>query len=92
MSDWTWEYVPDAANVVGGLTQGQIDDVESLAFRLADAVAVRRIGTPFDVEEAVSNVKSYGEGPVMIWFLEDYRDDTVLVVRVQHLGMVDPAD
>jgi hypothetical protein len=21
MSDWTWEYVPDAANVVGGLTQ-----------------------------------------------------------------------
>jgi hypothetical protein len=24
MSDWTWEYVPDAANVVGGLTQAQI--------------------------------------------------------------------
>ena len=42
--------------------------------------------------EAVSNVKSYGEGPVMIWFLEDYRDDTVLVVRVLHLGMPDSAD
>lgn len=92
MSDWTWEYVPDAANVVGGLTQKQIDEVESLALRIADAVAVRRIGTPFDVQEAVSNVKSYGEGPVMIWFLEDYRDDTVLVVRALHLGMSDSAD
>jgi plasmid stabilization system protein ParE len=92
MSDWTWEYVPDAASVVGGLTQKQIDEVESLALRIADAVAVRRIGTPFDVQEAVSNVKSYGEGPAMIWFLEDYRDDTVLVVRVLHLGMSDSAD
>jgi hypothetical protein len=48
---------------------------------------VRRIGTSFDVRESVSNVKSYGEGPIMIWFLEDYRDDVVLVVRVQHLGL-----
>ena len=52
---------------------------------------MRRIGTPFDVTEAVSNVKSYGEGPVMIWFLEDYRDDVVLVVRVQHFELSDPA-
>jgi hypothetical protein len=29
----------------------------------------------FDAAEAVSYVKSYGEGPVMIWFLEDYRDE-----------------
>jgi plasmid stabilization system protein ParE len=91
MSDWTWEYVPDAANVVGGLTKAQIDQVESLASRIADAVAVRRIGVSFDVTEAVSNVKSYGEGSVMIWFLEDYRDDVVLVVRVQHFGLPDQA-
>ena len=26
----------------------------------------------------MSNVKSYDEGHVMIWFLEDYRDDVVL--------------
>jgi hypothetical protein len=45
MSHWTWEYVPDAATVVGGLTPAQIDQVESLAARIADAVAVRRIGT-----------------------------------------------
>jgi hypothetical protein len=35
-------------------------------------------------------VKSYGEGPVMIWFLEDYQDDVVLVVRVQHFELPDP--
>ena len=56
MSDWTWEYVPDAANVVGSLTPEQIAEVEALAVRLADAVGVRRIGTPFDPEEAVSNL------------------------------------
>jgi plasmid stabilization system protein ParE len=92
MSQWTWEYVPDAASVVGGLTAAQVDQVEGLAARIAGSVAVRRIGTPFDVvEAAVSNVKSYGEGPVMIWFLVDYRDDVVLVVRVQHFELSDPA-
>lgn len=91
MSDWTWEYIPDAANVVGGLTKAQIDEVESLASRIADAIAVRRIGVLFDIGESVSNVKSHAEGPVMIWFLEDYRDDVVLVVRAQHFGLSDPA-
>jgi hypothetical protein len=28
MSDWTWEYVPDAPSIVGGLTQAQVDEVE----------------------------------------------------------------
>jgi hypothetical protein len=87
MSDWTWEYVPDAANVVGGLTQAQIDQVESLASRIADAAPDRH---PIRRDRSGSNVKSYGEGPVMIWFLEDYRDDVVLVVRVQHFELPDP--
>jgi hypothetical protein len=65
--------------------------VESLASRIADAAAVRRISVPLDIRESVSNVKSYGEGPVMIWFLEDYRDDAVLVVRLKHFGWSDPA-
>jgi hypothetical protein len=38
VSDWTWEYVPDAAEVVGGLTKAQIDEVESLSSRIADAI------------------------------------------------------
>ena len=52
MSDWTREYVPDAASVVGGLPRAQIDQVESLAARAADAVGVRRIGISFDGAEA----------------------------------------
>ena len=88
MSDWTWEYVPDRASVVGGLTSEKIAEVEALAVRLADAVGVRRIGAPFDLHEAVSGLKTYGEGSLLIWFLEDYRDDVVLVVRVQYLGVV----
>lgn len=62
MSDWTWEYVPNAIDVVGGLTQTQIDEAESLAARIADAIGLRRIGAAFDVSESVSNLKSYGEG------------------------------
>jgi hypothetical protein len=88
MTDWTWEYVPDTAHVVGGLTHSQVEEVETLAARIADAVGVRRIGTPFDDREAVSNLKTYGEGPLLIWFLEDYRENVVLVVRAQHLGIV----
>ncbi len=88
MSDWTWEYVPDTASVVGSLTPEKITEVEAVAARLADAVGVRRIGTPFDLQEAVSGLKTYGEGSLLIWFLEDYRDDVVLVVRVQHLGVI----
>lgn len=57
MSDWTWEYVPDAASVIGGLRQAQVQEVENLAARIADVVAVRRIGMSFDVRESVSNVR-----------------------------------
>lgn len=73
---------------MGSLTPEQIAEVEALAARLADAVGVRRIGTRFDPEEAVSNLKTYGEGSLMVWFLEDYREGVVLVVRVQHLGII----
>jgi hypothetical protein len=86
VSDWTWEYIPDSAHVVGGLTPGQCAEVEALAQRIADAVTVRMIGRPFNPEEAVSGLKSYGEGLVTLWYQEDYRDDTVLISRVQHLG------
>lgn len=86
MSDWTWEYSPDAAHVVGGLTRDQIADVEALAQRIADAVAVSRIGIPFDEQEAASNLKVYGESSLLLWYQEYYRFEIILVVRVQHLG------
>ena len=87
MSDWTWEYSPDAAHVVGGLAPEQVAEVDALAQRITDAVAVRRIGTPFDEQEAASDLKAYGEGSVLLWYQEYYRFDVVVVVRVQHLGV-----
>jgi len=35
---------------------------------------------------AVLTTPQIDEGPVMIWFLEDYQGDVVLVVRVRHFG------
>ncbi|WP_406169288.1 hypothetical protein [Streptomyces sp. NBC_00996] len=84
MSDWTWEYLSGAEYVVGGLTKDQREDVETLAQRITDAVGVRRIGHPFDIQESVSGVLSHGDGNVMVWYQEDYRDDVVLVLRAEH--------
>jgi hypothetical protein len=64
MSDWTWEYLPDIAGVVGGLTSQQIAEVQALAARLADAVGVCRIGSPFDLQEAVDSPKTCRCRPV----------------------------
>ncbi|MFD0269136.1 hypothetical protein ACFVGY_21580 [Streptomyces sp. NPDC127106] len=84
MSDWTWEYEPGAEWVVGDMPKEHRDQVEALAQRVADAVGVRRIGQPFDITESASGVKTFAEGPVMIWYQEDYRDDVVLVLKVSH--------
>ncbi|GAA2116123.1 hypothetical protein [Streptomyces synnematoformans] len=86
MSDWTWEYEPDAENVVGSLSKAQTQDVEVIAQRIADSVGVRRIGRPFDITEAASRVLTFAEGPVMVWYQEDYRDGVVLILRAQHFG------
>ncbi|WP_037574146.1 hypothetical protein [Phaeacidiphilus oryzae] len=83
MSDWTWEYMPDAQSVVGGLDVERRAEVEALAQRIADAVAVRRIGESFDPANAVSSMHTYAEGGLMLVYQEDYRDDTILVSRVQ---------
>ncbi|PSK90253.1 hypothetical protein CLV63_12382 [Murinocardiopsis flavida] len=44
MNDWTWEFLPDAENVVGGLEPQVKVDVERLAQSLADAASVKYIG------------------------------------------------
>ncbi|MFF8602532.1 hypothetical protein ACF065_21380 [Streptomyces sp. NPDC015232] len=90
MSDWTWEYEPDAEHVIGGLEEEQRLEIEALAQRIADAVGVRRIGKPFDITEAASGVRTFAEGSAMLWYQEDYRDDIVLILRVQHFGAQHP--
>lgn len=83
--DWTWEYMLGAANVAGGLSSER-HEIEALADRITDAVGVRRIGRPLDITGSVSNLQVYAEGHLSLWYLEDYRDSVVLVVRVQHLS------
>ncbi|MFQ6850424.1 hypothetical protein AAIB46_05890 [Streptomyces sp. 35M1] len=50
-------------------------------------MGVRRIGKPFDITESASGVRTFAEGVVLVWYQEDYRDDVVLVLRAQHLGV-----
>jgi len=61
-----------------------MDPSPVLARRIADAVGVRRIGHPFDIRQSASGVLSHGEGSVLVWYQEDYRDDVVLILRVKH--------
>lgn len=85
MSDWTWEYDPDAQHVIGGLSPGLRREVETLAQRLADAAAVAYVGDP-DVEDSgVGRVKFRSQGHLLVAYLEHRRLRLVLIVRVQHL-------
>ncbi len=84
MSDWSWEYLPDAEHVIGGLTPDIQQGVEQLAARLADAACVRYFGDPPTEESGVSRLLDHAEGRLIIWYQEHRRLATVFVVRVQH--------
>ncbi|MCZ4126044.1 hypothetical protein [Streptomyces sp. H39-S7] len=93
MSDWTWEYDPDAENVVGGLPDAVKERVEAVAQRLAEAAGVAHIGQPFDIAvSGVSGVMSFSEGWLTVWYLEDGRagENTVLVLAVNYVDVADP--
>ena len=83
MTDWVWEYVPDAEQVVGGLSKQTRLDVERLAQRLADAAAVRYLGDPPVQESGISSILTHAEGDLIVWYLEHRRFASVFVVRVQ---------
>ncbi|MFE0046922.1 hypothetical protein [Streptomyces albireticuli] len=84
MTDWTWEYLPDAEQVVGGLDPEVKQDVERLAGRLADAASVRHLGDPRIEESGVSRLLDHAEGRLIVWYQEHRRLAVVFVVRVQH--------
>ncbi|MGW3571210.1 hypothetical protein ACWDSL_46280 [Streptomyces sp. NPDC000941] len=84
MSDWTWEYLPDTENVVGGLDPQIKHDVERLAQRLADAAAVKYLGDPPVHESGVSGLLDHAEGRLIVWYQEHRRFTTVFIIRVQH--------
>jgi hypothetical protein len=86
VTDWEWEYLPDAQHVVGGLPSALQQQVESIAARLADAAAVKYLGDPPVEDSGVSRVQDLAEGRWMVWYQEHRRHRTVYVLRVQHFG------
>ncbi|WP_237519963.1 hypothetical protein [Streptomyces sp. HUCO-GS316] len=90
MSDWAWEYEPDAESVVGGLEAAQRLEVEAIAQRIADAVGVRRIGKSFDITESASGVRTFAEGAVMVWY-QEATATTSSWSSAQHFGAQNPA-
>ncbi|KAB7850044.1 hypothetical protein [Streptomyces mobaraensis] len=84
MTDWTWEYLPDAEHVVGGLPPDVRRDVERLAARLADAASVKHLGDPPVHESGVSRLLDHAEGRLIVWYQEHRRLATVFVVRIAH--------
>ena len=85
MTDWTWEYLPDAEHVVGGLRTDVVAQVEDLAQRLADAAAVRYLGDPSAEQSGVSRLLDYAEGRLIVWYQEHWRLRTVFVTPHPHL-------
>lgn len=84
MTDWTWEYVPDAKHVVGSLDSQVREEVERLAQRLADAAAVRYMSEPPVEESGVSPLLDHAEGRLIVWYLEHRRLAEIFVLRVQY--------
>lgn len=84
MTDWTWEYLPNAEHVVGGLEPQVKYDVEHLAQRLTDAASVRYLGDPGVEESGVSHLLDHAEGRLIVWYQEHRRLATLFVLRIQH--------
>lgn len=68
MTEWTWEYVPDAEQVVGNMAPEIKHDVERLAQGLADAAAVRHLGDAPVAESGVSRLFNHAEGRLISVF------------------------
>ncbi|MFF5128542.1 hypothetical protein ACFY41_16660 [Streptomyces syringium] len=82
MSDWSWEFMADAAEVVAGLPPSASRQVEVIARRLTDAASVKYSGEPSVEESGVSRLQSFAEGPWIVWFMEHQRWRTVLITRI----------
>jgi hypothetical protein len=84
VSDWTWEYMPDAEHAVGGLPPELLAEVEVIARRLADQASVRYLGDPPAEESGVSKLLTFVEGRWMIKYQEVRRMRLILISRAVH--------
>jgi hypothetical protein len=85
VSDWTWEYLPDADAVVAGLPPAVIDEVEEIARELAvvnslvylDGVSYQGLGP---------GTRDVARARLMVRYLTDVRSEVIFIVRVTYAG------
>lgn len=86
MTDWTWEYDPNAEYVTSGLPPGVLAEVERLATELAalgrDAA---KVGKPDRKEGGLRQLHILG-GYGLVSFLVVARDNCVYIVNVTWTG------
>lgn len=84
MSDWVWEYLPDAEQVVGGLEPEVKAAVEQIAQRLSDAASVKYTGEPLPEEAGRSPMLNFAEDRLIVWYMERRISRIVFIIRVQY--------
>lgn len=84
MTDWIWEYLPNADQVVGGLPPEVKAAVEGLAERLGDAATVKYIGDLPAESGGIFPILNHAEGRIILWYLEHPDVKVVYIARVQY--------
>lgn len=81
MTDWAWEYMPDAEHVVRGLPAELLAEVELLAARLTDAASAKYLGDPPIEESGVSKLLTFTEGRWLIDYQVHRRSRLLFICR-----------
>ncbi|TQF05685.1 hypothetical protein E6W39_30000 [Kitasatospora acidiphila] len=84
MSDWTWEYLPDAQYVVGGLPEAVVEEVESIAAELA---VLNSMTYPEgrDFQGTGPGMRKVVRAHLMVCYTTFPRDEAIYIVQVTHL-------
>jgi len=85
VSDWAWEYNPDAEHVVGGLPPHVVAEVEGIAAELA-VVASLTYADGLDFQGTGPGLRDVSRPHLIVWYGTYPRLETILVVRVNHIG------
>ncbi|MFF7634545.1 hypothetical protein ACFZB9_15520 [Kitasatospora sp. NPDC008050] len=85
MSQWTWEFLPDADAVVAGLPPEVVKEVEEIATELSVVNSMVYLDGP-DFQDAGPGLRSVSRPDLMVFYITDVRGEAIYVVRVHHYG------
>jgi hypothetical protein len=87
VSEWAWEYLPDAESVVAGLPAEVIKKVEEVAAELAVVNSMVYLdGANFT--GSGPGLRIVNRPHLLISYLTDVRGEAIYVVRVNYVGEV----